>query len=228
MRQRTSSNFNILDRKDQAMSEPPKKKRRYINDLPPLPLPRFPEKSNTLKAIEETAFKLSRLPQDERAAAALRAFPPSGVKEALWYYARGATPADACQKAGANQNAFELYLKGDSVGYDLRQVMKGALECEYAPKAFAFLHAAVHDVNMPARVRVDSAKIIVNCAGYVAAPPAQDGAPKDLQELSLTELQKLIHDLERERAATAKDVSPPAVEGDESADDIPADDTPPH
>jgi hypothetical protein len=170
---------------------------------------------------------LSKLPPDERLPAAMRAFPPSGVKEELWHYARGATPAEACQKAVANPKAFELYLKSEPASYDIRRVMKGVLEVEYAPACFKFLNDTVHDTAMPARVRVDAAKIIVDRAGYVAAPPAQDDAPKDLQELSLAELQKLIHDLERERAATAKDVTPPAIEDDDSADDIPADDTPP-
>ena len=186
------------------MNEAPKKKRRYINDLPPLPLPRFPEKTNTLKAVEEVAFKLARLPPDERAAAALQAFPPSGIKQALWHYARGATPAEACKRSGCDPNTFELYLKSDNVGHDLRQVMKGVLECEYAPAAFAFLNSAVHDTAMPARVRVDAAKIIVDRAGYVAGAPAPDAAYKDLQSMSLAELEAFI----RKAEAELKDVTP--------------------
>ncbi len=75
---------------------------------------------------------------------------------------------------------------------------------------------------MPARVRVDAAKIIVDRAGYVAAPPAQDDGHKDLQSMSLAELEAFI----RKAGAKLKDVTP-ARPDDESADDAPADDTPP-
>jgi len=204
------------------MTEAPKKKRRYINDLPPLPLPRFPEKTDTLKAVEEVAFKLARLPPDERAAAALEAFPPSGLKDALWHYARGANSVEACKKAGCNPTLFDLFLKSSSAAYDLRQIMNGVLATEYAPAAFKFLHDTVHDTAMPARVRVDSAKILVDRAGYVAGPPAADTAYKDLQEMSLAELQAFI----RKAEAELKDVTPARPE-DESADDAPADDNPP-
>jgi hypothetical protein len=50
--------------------------------------------------------------------------------------------------------------------------MKNVIEREYAPAAFRFLNEVVHDPAMPPRVRVDSAKIICDRAGFVAAPSA--------------------------------------------------------
>ena len=68
--------------------------------------------------------------------------------------------------------------------------MKGVLETDYAPKAFAFLNATVHDTAMPARVRVDAAKIIVDRAGYVAGAPSADAASRDLQSYRSTSFKR--------------------------------------
>lgn len=67
-------------------------------------------------------------------------------------------------------------------------MMNNTLQVDYAPKAFSFLNATVHDTAMPARFRVDAAKIIVDRAGYVTGAPAADAATRDLQELSIDEL----------------------------------------
>ncbi len=75
---------------------------------------------------------------------------------------------------------------------------------------------------MPARCRIDAAKIIVDRAGYVAAPPAPQLNEKELQHMSIAELETFI----REKEAKLKDVTPAATD-DDSADDAPADDTPP-
>jgi len=208
------------------MTEKPKKPRipsvaacREANSRDPNGAP-----NGRLAEIERVARHLLTLPADERLLAAMRAFPPSSLREALYHYSKGLSATEACKKAGANLNAFELYLRSDNVGHDLRQVMKGVLECEYAPAAFAFLNSAVHDTAMPARVRVDAAKIIVDRAGYVAAPPAATDAYKDLQSMTLAELEAFI----RKAEAELKDITPEPIENeDESADDTPADDTPP-
>jgi len=206
------------------MIEKPKKRRipsvaacRETNSRDPNGAP-----NGRLAEIERVARELIAMPPDERLSAAMRAFPPSQLREALWHYARGASPAEACKQSGCNPNGFELYLKSGNVGHDLRQVMKGVLECAYAPAAFAFLNATVGDTAVPARVRVDAAKIIVDRAGCVAGPPAPDAAHKDLQSMSLAELEAFI----RKAGAKLKDVTP-ARPDDESADDAPADDTPP-
>ena len=58
---------------------------------------------------------------------------------------------------------------------------------------------------MPARRRIDAAKIIVDRAGYVAAPPAPQLYEKELQHMSLAELKSHIKMLE----ASMKDVTRP-------------------
>jgi hypothetical protein len=123
-----------------------------------------------------------------------------------------------------NWREFTLYLRSDNVGAELRATMRNVLANEYAPAAFKFLRDTVGDAAMPARVRVDAAKIIVDRAGYVAAPPAQDDGYKDLQSMSLAELEAFI----RKAEAELKDITP-ARPDDESADDAPtpADDTSP-
>jgi hypothetical protein len=85
---------------------------------------------------------------------------------------------------------------------------------------------------MPARVRV-AAKIIVDRAGDVAGAPSADAASRDLQELSIDELQALIKDLNAQRAAAAKDVTPTAegIGAERAENDVahpPADDAPRH
>jgi hypothetical protein len=188
-----------------------------------------------LKEIDRAAHQLAALPPDERAAAALKVFPPSNLREALYHYAKGVTPAEACKKSGANPNAFDLYLRSEPAGHALRQVMRGVIETEYAPAGFSFLHSAVHDTDMPARCRIDAAKIIVDRAGYVASPPTKDEAGRDLQEMSVSELEALIRKLESERGVAAKDVTPETPVEDEDEGDgakraiapPPADDAPP-
>jgi hypothetical protein len=178
-----------------------------------------------LAEIEAVARQLMVLPEDERLQAAMRFFPPSNLKAALYYYAKGDTPAEACLKSGCHPQSFKLYLESDNIGADLRRVMQGVLEVDYAPAAFRFLNDAVHDANMPARVRVDAAKILVDRAGFVAGPPAPQLYEKELENMSIHELQSHLHKLE----ASLKDVTPKAADEDgDSADDAPADDnTPP-
>jgi hypothetical protein len=135
----------------------------------------------------------------------------------LYHYAKGDTPAEACRKSGAHPNAFDLYLRSEPAGPELRAVMKNVIEREYAPAAFRFLNEVVHDPAMPPRVRVDSAKIICDRADFVAAPPAPQLYEKELEHMSIAELESHIRTLE----AGMKDVTPAATDGD-SADDAPA------
>ncbi len=188
---------------------------------------RLPNGDNDLRQIQEierVAWSLVHLPPEERAAAALKAFPPSNIKTALYHYAKGSPPAEAARLAGCHPRSFELYLQqSNSVGDDLRQVMKGVLEADYAPPAFRFLNDAVHDVNMPARCRIDAAKIIVDRAGYVAGLPAPHLYEKELEQMSMAELQVFIRDAEAKKISQMKDVTPTAT-NDDNADDAPADD----
>jgi hypothetical protein len=210
---------------------------RAPNGMPIDPAARFartPLNSKTaeLEEIERLARHLLTLPAEDRAAAALRAFPPSNLREALWHYARGASPAESCRKSGANPAAFDLYLRSEPASHDLRQVMRGVLEIEYAPAAFAFLYRTMLDEAAPMRCRTDSAKILVDRAGYVAGAPAADAAfDKEIEEMSITELTNLVGDLKSKRAAAAIDVTPPGeglVEDEDDGAPPPADDAPPH
>ncbi|HEY8008583.1 MAG TPA: hypothetical protein VIE66_17720 [Methylocella sp.] len=183
-------------------------------------LPNGDNDHRQLQEIERVAWSIVGLPPEERASAALKAFPPSNIKTALYHYAKGSPPAEAARLA-------ELYLQqSNSVGDDLRQVMRGVLEVDYAPVAFRFLNDAVHDVNMPARCRIDAAKIIVDRAGYVACPPAPQLYEKELEQMSMAELQVFIRDAEAKKISQMKDVTPTATD-DDSGDDAPADDAPP-
>jgi hypothetical protein len=161
-----------------------------------------------LEKLTQTAQYLANLPEDMRAAAALRAFPPSKLREAIYRHAKGDTVIDACLKTGVSPAAFELFLRSDEAGQELRQVMAGVLENEYAPNAFRFLHETVNDTAMPARVRVDAAKIIVDRAGYVAGAPSANTFDKEIEEMGINELTALVADLRSKRAAAAKDITP--------------------
>jgi hypothetical protein len=176
-----------------------------------------------IQEIERVAWSLVRLPPEERAAAALKAFPPSNIKTALYHYTKGSPPAEAARLAECHPRTFELYLQqSNTVGDDLRRIMKGVLETEYAPAAFKFLFDSVSDKTMPARCRIDAAKCLVDRAGYVASAPVASNNYEQLESMSLAELEAHLHKLE----ANMKDVTPAATD-DDSADDAPADDTPP-
>jgi hypothetical protein len=78
------------------------------------------------------------------------------------------------------------------------------------------------DEAAPMCCRVDCGKILVDRAGFVAAPPAPQLHNKELESMSIVELEAHLHKLE----AKLKDVTPAAVD-DDSAEEAPADDTPP-
>jgi hypothetical protein len=65
---------------------------------------------------------------------------------------------------------------------------------------------------------------------HVGRAPAPDTASRDLQVLTIDELQALIKNLHVQRAAAAKDVTPPGeglVKDESDGAPPPADDTPP-
>jgi len=188
-----------------------------------------------IRRVQTEARRIAPLLPEERALAAVedartrkRFFvdmpaSPALLREALFHYAKGDPPELAAKKAGLKDlAAFKLYLQSDSIGSDLRAMMRGVLETDYAPKAFAFLNATVHDTAVPARIRVDAAKIIVDRAGYVAAPPDAARDPKDLTLMTREELHKFVIDAEAKLASQAKDVTP-----GESPDQDESDGTPP-
>jgi hypothetical protein len=77
----------------------------------------------------------------------------------------------------------------------------------------------VIDKDMPARVRVDSAKAILDRSGYVAAPLPAERDPTDITQLTGPELHALtvslkakIDEAEAKLATGARDVSPSSAE----------------
>jgi hypothetical protein len=110
-----------------------------------------------------------------------------------------------------------------SLGHDLRQVMGGVLQVEYVPAPFAFLYRTMLDEAAPMRCRVDCGKILVDRGGYVATTPAAADSYKQLESMTVAELEAHLHKLE----ASMKDVTPATATDDDSTDDAPADDTPP-
>ena len=60
-----------------------------------------------LAEIERVAHELITMPPDERLSYAMRAFPPSNLREALYHYSKGLRSAiEACKKAGTNLNVL--------------------------------------------------------------------------------------------------------------------------
>src|ERR1700716_3158180 len=109
---------------------------------------------------------------------------PTQMKLCMLAYAKGAPASEAAKKAGIEPAAFKLYMEQDSFSGDLRKVVKGLVADVYAPSCFKFLHDCVLDADMPARVRVDAAKAILNKAGYVDAAPATERDPGDITQMS--------------------------------------------
>jgi len=115
---------------------------------------------------------------------------------------------EACSRAGIPIAAFNLYQEQSSFASDLRTVVKGVISTLYAPRCLSFLFETVNDVGMPARVRVDSARILLDRAGYAAAAPAEERDSGDLTQMSRDELHRFVKEAEAKLATEAKDVSP--------------------
>lgn len=152
-------------------------------------------------------------------AAVKRLVPVPQMRQCMLLYAKGATAAEAAKRSGVLLAAFNLYLERENFAADLRAVVKGLVETEYAPRAFAFLDEVVRDAAMPARVRVDAAKIIIDRAGYIAAAPDTERDSKDLAIMTREELYRFVADAEAKLAAEAKDESPAAGEAPDTGED---------
>lgn len=88
-----------------------------------------------LEEMARIAQHLANLPEDARAAAALRAFPPSNLKEALYRHAKRDSIAEVCSKTGISPASLDLYLRAEGAGQELRAVMRNVIENEYSPNA---------------------------------------------------------------------------------------------
>jgi hypothetical protein len=147
--------------------------------------------------------------------------PPTLLRRAMLLYAKGASADEAAKKSGVPIEAFNLYREQDNFSGDLRRILRELVADVYSPKAFAFLHEVVCDSGMAARIRVDAAKALLDRSGYVAAPLPAERDPTDITLLSREELHALtvslkakIDQAEGRLATGAKDVTPPADEGD--------------
>jgi hypothetical protein len=145
------------------------------------------------------------------------------MKLCVLEYAKGASAAEAARKSGVPIEAFNLYREQDNFSGDLRKVVKGLVADVYSPTAFAFLNEVVIDAAMPARVRVDAAKAILDRSGYTAAPLPAERDPTDITQLTGEEIHALVRSLqakldeaEGRLAKDAKDVTSSGGEVDES------------
>jgi len=150
-------------------------------------------------------------------------FPASSaqIKSCMLFYAQGAPANEAAKRAGIPAKTFKLYTERDNFAGDLRAVVKGLVETVYAPKAFAFLNECVIDAAMPARVRVDAAKAILDRSGYTATSLPEERDLGDIAGMSREELHAFVKAAEAKLATEAKDVSPPAeAPGAQRAGDV--------
>lgn len=138
------------------------------------------------------------------------AFPISSnqLRVAMLEYAGGAPMAVAADRAGIPVKTFKKFTQRDTFAKDLRAVVQGLVETVYAPRCFAFLFETVNDAAIPARVRVDSAKIILDRSGYTAGPLPAGRDPADLTLMSRDELHKFVQEAEARLASQAADVTP--------------------
>lgn len=115
--------------------------------------------------------------------------------------------------------AYDL-LRSPQVMAALRLELARALQ-ESAVLAFGVVHHIAKDEKMPAKVRLDAAKTLLDRAGHVAPRArAETGIDLPLNEMSVNELRDLADKLDSELASRAKDVSPanPAAIEDQAAD----------
>jgi len=89
-----------------------------------------------------------------------------------------------------------------------------------APVALTVLDKVMQDEKAPAGARVDAAKTILDRAAYVSDPKRpgrSDGTDVPLAERSIQELERLVEQLEAQRAAQAVDITPVIRDDDEQA-----------
>ncbi len=133
---------------------------------------------------------------------------------------------EAAKRAGLPSSA-KLYRFKRSTAFadDLRQALKDLLATELAPKAIHILDEIMSDTKMPARVRVDAAKTLLDRAGFTPAAVAADAPPADENMASWTieQFESFVAEGERKLArvgatdADFEDVTP-AGEADALAD----------
>ena len=98
-------------------------------------------------------------------------------RELVYWVAKGLGPEEAAKRAGLPSSArLYDYRRTNAFADDLRQALRDNLTTEHAPKAIKILAEIMEDDRMPARVRVDAAKTLLDRSGYTAATVAADAA----------------------------------------------------
>lgn len=132
-------------------------------------------------------------------------FNPTTERELAWWIAKGFGPEEAAKRAGLPSTA-RLYQFKRSAAFanDLREALKDHMSTELAPKAVRILDEIMSDTEMPARVRVDAAKTLLDRAGFTPAAVAADAPPADdsMANWTTEQLQAFVDGAARKLART--------------------------
>jgi len=126
------------------------------------------------------------------------------------HLAEGHPLAEAARLAGVTSDG-RLYRLKRSVGFadNLRDALKDRLALELAPKAIALLDEIMSNPKVPARVRVDAAKTVLDRAGFtpaVAEAAAKAVADDNMATWTRARLEAFVAEGERQAArASATD-----------------------
>ena len=128
-------------------------------------------------------------------------------RELVWWVAKGFGFEDAAKRAGLPSSAKLYRLKRtNAYADDLRQALKDHLATELAPKAIRILDEIMCDAKMPARVRVDAAKTLLDRSGFTPAAIDSEAQPvgQDMGSWTSEELRAFVdqgmRDLARDSA----------------------------
>ena len=133
---------------------------------------------------------------------------PTTERELAWWLAKGHGIEDAAKRVGlpSSERVYQLK-RARGFADDLRQALKDQLSVELAPKAVRILDEIMADTAMPARVRVDAAKTLLDRAGFTPAAIAADAPPaiEEMSRLSREQLEALVEQLSRQTAREESD-----------------------
>lgn len=126
--------------------------------------------------------------------------------------AAGKSPEEAARHLGfPDASRIRHAMRTKRFSADLSQAITDRLK-RLAPDAVGVLDSLMRDPAVPARVRVDAAKTVLDRAGHPAVASAKLADPDDAkrpEEMTPTELAALIERLEREKSGRAVHVGGP-------------------
>lgn len=138
------------------------------------------------------------------------------------YVAGGGNATEAVKAAGYSQTSARqigsTLLGKPHVAEAIRREQQRVIESELASKAVGVLRQLINDETASHKVRLDTAKTILDRAGHIA-PKAEDRAkseedPKDdWRKYSTGELQAILDHIRAKNAAQEAQQSEPASEG---------------